>query len=144
RFDYERAGSSEPGKEGGNGQVTMAAFKAAADGTPVDFYRNLVEDIDACINEFDQLRTTIENKCGRDHAPPSSKIRESLDGCKAVVEAVARKRLDAPSGAGPAAGGGSAAGGDGNGRVAGEISNRREALATVQRLADFFKEREPL
>jgi type VI secretion system protein ImpA len=144
KFDYDRPGSGQGSEEGGNGKAAAAAFQSAADATPTDFYRNLLEDLEACIGEFDQLCSAIEAKSGREHAPPTSNIREALEGCRTVVQSVAQSRLGAPAGASGEVASGESAPADGNGRRPGDFSNRREALQTVRKLADFFREREPL
>lgn len=150
RADYKQAGELEsitdPDKRSqrlARGAVSMEMLEKSATETPPEFFRTLLDDISECNQEFDRLCAVLDGRCGPD-APPSSAIRTALAECQDVVRAVSKGVLGegiAESLAGAAAGGGGSAAGDGSGSR--RIQDRQEALQSLLRVAQFFKETEP-
>lgn len=132
------------------GAMTFEKFQSAMGETSNGFVKALYDDLNAAIEQFDKLTTTLDAKCGS-AAPPSSAIRAALTGVLDAVKDVARDKLavmqtDAPA---PAAPGGDANGtatvaddGEGGEKLP-TIRNREDALNAILRLADFFRRTEP-
>ncbi len=160
----EVAGISDPDRRRqriAGGAVTLEQFQQAARQTPVEFFRDLIEDLDAAAEAFDQLNAALEERCGKDESgyplsPPSSRIREALEQCRDCLRGITRDVLidAADDQAVEAAGGeGIDSGGDGVAAPAarrggvnvpqGPIQSRAEALDILSRVARFFRETEP-
>jgi type VI secretion system protein ImpA len=127
-----------------SGQVSLKMFEASAAETSVNFFRDLVDDLRQCNEEFDKLSAVLEVKCGSEQAPSSSRIREALQKCLTIVASVAKDRLTAetttPAVSLPAASP------DSNVQVVmtpGAIRNRKDAFETVEKVAKFFRDTEP-
>jgi type VI secretion system protein ImpA len=125
------------------GAVTPEKFAQAISETDTQFLRDLVEDIEGCLAEFDALSAVLVEKCGVEHAPPSSAIRETLESCLETVRHSAGNRLlvrgdsdnnSSQSGSSP----GRTSGGTG------AVSDREQAFQTLNTVADFFDRTEPL
>jgi type VI secretion system protein ImpA len=133
------------------GAVTLQTFEKAVLETPPDFYRGLMEDLEACLREFELLCTVMEDKCGKDDnghslAPPSSAIRAALETSRSEVRGIARHVFPAEQGAKPAAeaGGTAIASLDGQPlELASVVHTREEAFRALLHVADYFKRTEP-
>ncbi|AMV23272.1 hypothetical protein VT84_02610 [Gemmata sp. SH-PL17] len=137
------------------GSPSMEMVQKAVDETPAPFYRTLVEDLTAALEEFAKLNAVLDEKGGR-FAPPSSAIRNGLEGVLAAINDVARGKLavtataaaptsDAPSGTD--AGGQPNTGTGGDSGAGGErlptVRTRDDALNAILQLSDYFRRTEP-
>lgn len=133
------------------GAVALETVEKSAADTSPEFFLNLLDDLSECDEEFAQLCTLLDEKCGEENgysaAPPSSNIRNALEQCRDVVKSIARNVL--PSDADEsleegeeAAGPDRASAGDGGG-AAGPIRTREDAFRTLTRVAEFFRRTEP-
>jgi type VI secretion system protein ImpA len=127
-------------KQGG---VAMEMIERAAQETSAPFFINLMEDLDGCLEEFGRLEFVLQDKCGN-HAPPTSKIRSSLQACKDAILHIAGAKLavamaaakeEAPGGAVGAAGSPAA--------VVGTLQDRESAFESLLKVAEFFRRTEP-
>jgi type VI secretion system protein ImpA len=120
--------------------ISRGKIAQAVNETPAEFYVELVDDLNACTEEFSGLCTALDERCaGR--PPPSSNVRDVLGKCLDAVRDIARNKLpsltDQMDGeAAPAASAGSAG-------PPGSIRTREDALQTLLRVADFFRRTEP-
>lgn len=130
------------------GAVSLSTFQQAVAQTSSEFYQELVEDIDAAIEEFGQLSAALDEKYGHD-APPTSAIRNALQECRDVVQNVARDKLGALETDAEAAGEVDAGSGEGSasagtaGTSVDAIQTREDAFRVISRVADFFRRTEP-
>jgi type VI secretion system protein ImpA len=156
--DYQRAFDlsrvSDPDKRSqriDQGTATLEMFEQALAETPPEFYQTLVEDMDACRQEFEKLTAVMEEKCGQGGdgyslAPPSSNIRNALESAHDQVMNLARTHLaslDPESGALVGADGNSLAVSGPGGAVASRVQTREDAFRLLLQVADFFKRTEP-
>jgi type VI secretion system protein ImpA len=158
--DYRQAGEveqiSDPEKRAlriAHGAASMEQVREAIRSTPRDFYKNLVEDVAACVEEWEKLGRALDEKCGKGPdgfpaAPPTSNVRNTLQACQDTIKQIARDVLgtDAPAeasagGSAPAAGSG--AGGAGPQAPGGPIRTREDAFRMLLDVAEFFKRTEP-
>ncbi len=117
----------------------------------VDFYRDLLDDLEAALEAFKQMSTLLDEKCGYQYAPPSSAIKKGLEEVRDAVKFLTRdkfpKEADEPA---PAETEVAASGGGAAGTVAaassvavGAITNRAEAINQLLLIAEYFKKNEP-
>ncbi|MBC8874487.1 MAG: type VI secretion system protein TssA [Planctomycetes bacterium] len=132
------------------GAISMQAFERAANETPPEFFHNLHEDIQQCIDEFAKLEEVLDERCGKNEdgysaAPPTSNIRNSLDECRGRVKSIARHVLDAgPDGAEVESGDLATVPGETQVAVgAGKVVTREDAFRALLQVADFFRRTEP-
>lgn len=130
-----------------DGAVTLEMIDQAVLETPPEFFRDLLEDIQQCEDEYALLCEVLDEKCGPSYAPPSSNIRNAIAAARETVERIAR----------PVLGGGEEAldesddeqqeaAVDGAAAVSGgprKITTRDDAFRTLLQVADFFRRTEP-
>ncbi len=158
----EVAGITDPDRRQqriAGGAVTLEQFSEAARQTPVEIFRDLLDDLEAAGEAFDQLNAALDERCGRDEsgyplAPPSSRIRDALAECRDCIRSVTRDVLSDVEGEMVSATGrdddgvrgaeAPAAAKRGGANVPhGSIQSRAEALETLSKVARFFRETEP-
>ncbi|MEX2138941.1 MAG: type VI secretion system protein TssA [Pirellulales bacterium] len=136
------------------GATTRDQIDRACNETSPQFFLQLVQDIEDCQREFQALDKLLTEKCGHEHAPPSSRIRETLDNCLRAVQEIGRKRMADATITTADVGGNGAGGGisfDGSNRGAGgvssaggfQLSTRDDAFRILLAVADFFERSEP-
>lgn len=131
------------------GAISMQMFDKAVLETPPEFFRNLVEDVDACAEEFAKLCAVMEEKCGQgadgySAAPPSSSIRNALQDARDNVYNIAKHVLDVPAEEGLVDGEGGAmvpAGAEAGAST--RVQNREDAFRALLQVAEFFRRTEP-
>lgn len=74
------------------GCSTMEMIEAAASKTSLEFFEDLVEQINHCLNLYENINAILANKCG-DDAPPSSRITNKLKDCLNAVEMISQKSI---------------------------------------------------
>jgi type VI secretion system protein ImpA len=160
RSDYKQAADLEsitdPDKRNqriSRGAVSMEMFQKSASESSPEFFKELWEDLQHCLDEFEKLCGVLDEKCGigadgMPAAPPSSAIRASLVECQDVIRSIARHIVEPESQIDTAlatTSNGSAItsnGGDGVSMQA-RIQSRNEAFQALLRVAQFFKDTEP-
>jgi type VI secretion system protein ImpA len=133
------------------GVVTLQAFQKSVAETSPAVFKNLLEDLDQCREEFRRLSEVLEEKCGQDEsghssAPPTSNVRGALDSVREDFLRIAGPvlGLGAEGETSGGEGGESGAGpGDELGSASARIRSREEAFRTLLRVAEFFKRTEP-
>jgi type VI secretion system protein ImpA len=133
------------------GAVTLQTFEKAVLETPPEFYRSLLEDLQACSLEFEKLCAVMEERCGKDEhghslAPPSSAIREALEASCSQVRGIARHVFPAEDGAALVAEEGGMTTVSPHGQsfgLASAVRTREDAFRALLQVADYFKRTEP-
>jgi type VI secretion system protein ImpA len=79
-------------------QNALGEFDREVTAASADFFRNLIEDIEQALDEFQQLNVRLDEKCGNGPdgypaAPPSSAIRNALEECENRVKGLAKELL---------------------------------------------------
>lgn len=127
------------------GEVTMQRFTAAVNASGGVFYISLLEDIDASLAEVDALGRVLDERAGRD-APSLSEIKSVLSTVRDMVESVSRELVARARAVATITPGDTMNGsGNGNGLAIsnGVVLGREEALRTLARVADYFRQHEP-
>lgn len=126
------------------GGISLDLVMGVARRTSAEFYRTLLEDVDAALAEYAKLGAALDARC-EGSPPPSSNIRSALESVRDDVRALARDVLppDTAADATPEAdhgGSGTATGSRGD---ASALQTRDEALRTLSKVADYFRRTEP-
>ena len=129
------------------GTLALEAFQKAVEESSAPFYRDLVEDLGQCLEEFTKLGAALDARCNG-QAPPTSQIRTALESCLDVIKEMARAKLAVapPPTATPTANGtptpaaGSAAG---PGEALDGFRSRDDAFRHLLHVAAFFQRTEP-
>lgn len=79
-----------------NGAITLEVFNKAAIETPPLFFQNLLLNINACIDEYNQLNALLKEKCEQ-HAPPYSRVLAQLNACLDCVSTIFSPNQTAPA-----------------------------------------------
>jgi type VI secretion system protein ImpA len=129
------------------GAATMDQIERACNETSPQFFLKLIQDITDAAHEFKELDALLTEKCGIEHAPPSSRINEMLESCLAAVKEIGKKRLadaglNSAEVGGNGSGGGVSVGGGNRGGAFG-LSTRDDAFRILLAVADFFERTEP-
>jgi type VI secretion system protein ImpA len=130
----------------------LAQIQSAAASSSNAFFRDVRDDVAACLTEFESLGRVLNQKCGKDAtgyplAPPTSNIKEALENCRSIVALLTKDRvLDEPP---PVEGELITVDGEGGGngvdlrRAAGAIRSREEAFLILNHVAQYFERNEP-
>jgi len=133
------------------GAVSMQMFDTAVAETSPDFFRNLLDDIEQCSEEFQNLCNVLEEKCGKGEdgyslAPPSSNIRNALKSCHEDVRNVCKHLLVDDTAEEMIGGedGGAIIPVEGQaGQAVSQVRTRNDAFRALLQVAEFFKRTEP-
>jgi type VI secretion system protein ImpA len=133
----------KPQQSSDKNALTMDEFNRAVEATTADFFRNRLDDLDACLVEFNSLASELDGRCGAHAAPPSTKVRETLQDYRNRLVSIAGSKLAAePSEATP-----SKEAADAPGKTAGiavdGFASRDQALQTLLKVAEYFRKHEP-
>lgn len=120
----------------------LELMEAARRDTPREFYVDLMQRLPDCAVALDALQTSIDRRLGQD-GPSFTPLRDQLDLLRSTANRFARDagvllESDAQGQASGEAGGES-----GQGSGDGSVNSRREALAQLRRVAEFFRRTEP-
>jgi len=147
------------------GTPTREMFDASLRESTPGYYRTLMEDLEATIDQYAQLNKLLATKCGKDDwgydlAPPSSNIDKALADVKERILSLARDKLaqaasaEAAASASaeaaealdqsataktPGAGGVAVPGGTAQQRM----ETREDAFRILLQVAEFFRRQEP-
>jgi type VI secretion system protein ImpA len=121
------------------GAVPMQVVDSSVSESSVDFFVNLLGDINECTDAFDTLTLLLQEKCSHE-APPSSNIRNALQSCLDTVQNISRNKL----GVVVTSGGDNGTAVEGVTVVAvGSIKSREDAFRTLLQVAEYFRRNEP-
>lgn len=118
----------------------------------VDFYRDLLEDLEGALEAFKKMSGLLDEKCGFQHAPPSSAIKkgleEVLDAVKLLTKDKFPKAIEAPAAKAETTNAADNSGTPGktassSGIAVGSIGTRAEAINQLLLIAEYFKRNEP-
>ncbi|MEN5206796.1 type VI secretion system protein TssA [Stenotrophomonas terrae] len=151
-FEHAHAGSSDHA----DGRPSLELLEAARRSTSHDAYRQLVTALPDCSLALDELQAAVDSRLGMD-GPSFSSVREQLDHLQRTVRRFAREAgmlLDGEVGdvadeqsdtfPAPAAGAAEPALSNAVPRgPAGAPGSRKEALAQLRQVAEFFRRTEP-
>lgn len=140
--DFEAAHAR--GGDDHGGQPTLEALEAARRDTPREFYAQLMDDLPGCRAALLELQSAVDARLGAD-GPSFTAVIEQLDHLRHAATRFARDAgvlVDGEAGAdvdaatpdrpgAPAVSGG------------GPIASRRQALAQLREVAEFFRRTEP-
>lgn len=139
-----------------DGWVSLEMFNRSVTETSADFFRTLLEDIEATQTELAAMERVLEEKCGKDAdgfplAPPTSRLRDALEDALRTVKGFSQETLgDAAEAAAEEQAASSDEDGDSGGTAgpsAGvsqkQIRTREDAFRTLLEIASFFKKSEP-
>jgi type VI secretion system protein ImpA len=133
-----------------DGKITGKQFNDAVAATPKDFYVNLGEDVQTCVEAYEQLEQVADERFG-DQAPSLRQIKASIQACQVFVNAILKKKRETdpdfdepeaetaegeePPGKGEARVNAS--------RVTGPIRTREEAFRRLSEVAHYLQQVEP-
>ncbi len=153
-LDLERASPETRQNRISQGAVALATIQAAIAQTSAAYVAQLWQDLEECIDEYNQYVRVLDDKYGHD-APPSSNIQNALTRCREVIKALAPEKIPSaqteaaadPAQPVAAATGGkpqaaAASGGAAPGTI-GPIQTRDDAFRQLQQIALYFKQTEP-
>ncbi len=148
RLALELETMDDPAKRLAQGAVSLAMFETAVAETPPESFRDLLDDLGQCIDEFGQLGGLLEEKCGQDAsgyplAPPTSNIRNALRECRENVESFTRHLFPEEEPLAEGEGGAMVAADGESGSVAARVQTRDQAFRALLQVAEFFKRTEP-
>jgi type VI secretion system protein ImpA len=129
------------------GTLPLQTVQKAVEESSPPFYKDLVDDLGQCLEEFTQLGAALDARCNG-QSPPGSQIRGALESCLEVVKEVARDKLvAAPQPAVAAAANGAPAPTSASAAGPGEATNgfrsRDDAFHHLLEVAAFFQRTEP-
>lgn len=152
QFDTARIRQNTPDEHAAaiDGLPPLETMEAARRATSRDFYAQLVEAVPECEAALKQLEDIVNARLGSD-GPSFGAVRDQLAYSRGLVLRYAKDAGvlldgdvddqfsgDEPQAVGPADGAAVQAGG-----LSSQITSRREALAQLRRVADFFRRTEP-
>lgn len=141
---HARNGSGEPAAE--DGQPGLDVMEAARRDTPHEFYMRLLEAVPDCSVALQALQLAVDARLGTD-GPSFTPVRDQLEHLQKTVRRFAREAGVLMEGDTDAEGDHSAetARNDGAPESAnrGPIASRRQALAQLRQVAEFFRRTEP-
>lgn len=132
------------------GKITGKQFDDAATFTPKDFYENIGEDVQACVENYEQLEQLVDERFG-DQAPSLRQIKEAIQACQTLVNSLLKKKRQAEPDVEEqeaVAVEGEAVAGDSetrviSSRVAGPIRTREEAFKRLSEVANYLQKVDP-
>jgi type VI secretion system protein ImpA len=129
------------------GAFALQDFERAAAKTPVEALRNLHDDVEQSIEQFEALTRLLDERCGKGPdgyslAPPSSSIRNALVECQDRVRSLAGPALDGDS-QNETDSASATAGGSAGPSIESRVASREETLRMLLQVADYFRRTEP-
>lgn len=134
-------------REGDHGGPTLDTLEAARRATPHEFYVRLMEVVPECRQALQTLEQSVDARLGL-NGPSFTAVRDQLDHLNDVVRRFARDAGVLVEGAVNESAAEDNAAGLPTTAVAapasnGAITTRKEAIAQLRRVADFFRRTEP-
>lgn len=147
--DFEAARSRRSGEDG---QPALENLEAARRGTPHAFYVQLAGSVPECRQALAELERAVDARLGAD-GPSFSALRDQLEHVGNTVSRFARDagvlgagesgtEVDAVD-TGSGSGSGSAVARSAPASANGAVTTRKEAIAQLRRVAEFFRRTEP-
>jgi len=134
------------------GGATLKTIESSVLETGASFFTSLIEDLDECIEEFSNMSSILDDKCGHD-APPTSNIRNALKRVKEITGFLTKDVLLSGDTEETQEGETTDVIQQGSAEVASKpktasienvsINTRDEAFRALLKVSDFFKRTEP-
>ena len=144
--DFEAAHARGGSGDNAEGQPGLDVLEAARRGTSHGFYTQLLADLPDCRAALEQLRDAVDTRLGAD-GPSFSALFDQLEHLQHTVARSAREAGLLVDGTQAADDSSATAGTGENGAPApgngGPIASRRQALAQLREVAEFFRRTEP-
>lgn len=144
--DIDRLDPKKKAERLATGGTDLEKVRQAVTQTPVEYFVDVLDDIEGALEEWAALGQALNERAGGD-APSTANIREALDKAKARIRFIAQHVLpteEAAAESESAEGGEAAPAGDGAaGAVAGPVANREQAFKTLAEISEFFRKTEP-
>ena len=152
-FGAFEAAHARGDQDPGDGRPGLELLEAARRDTPHGFYRQLLEDADDCVEALRELQLAVDARLGVD-GPSFAAVNDQVDTLRRMLGRFAREAgvltddggdahatevpmgTDAESTQGAPAAGSMPA-------TAGPLASRRQALAQLRQVAEFFRRTEP-
>lgn len=142
--DFEAA-HARGGGDAGSDQPGLDVLEAARRETPHGFYMQLMADVPDCRDALAGLQAAVDARLGTE-GPSFTPVLDQLDHLQRTVTRFARDAgvlVDEDAGAAIDAPQPQAAGGEARAALGGPIASRRQALAQLREVAEFFRRTEP-
>jgi len=135
--------------------LSLEAINKQVNASSNDFYQALIEDLEACLEHFNNMTNLLDTKCGLADSPPSSAIKKSLEAVldaiksltksKFVVTPTSSETTEETNQASPDAmtANTSSPASQQTSISVGTISSRTEALNQLLLVANYFRQTEP-
>ncbi len=128
-----------------DGAVGMDTIEAARHDTPHAFYVELMSELPDCVLALDALQRSVDVRLGSE-GPNFSHLRDQLDTLDRTVRRFAREAgvlTDSQAPATSARDDAASPGADARSTPTGPIASRRQAIAQLRDVAEFFRRTEP-
>ena len=144
---WQYANAASVRSDSPDGSITVADFSNRLQRSSPQFIRDLIDDLQECLDAVARLDTALAARCGNE-SPSFSRLRETLsdilDALKSHAPALAiRESEDAAEVVGASAAAGDANETSASAPVAGLILDRQAAFRQLEELAAFFRRTEP-
>ena len=73
--------------------LSLDAINAQVHASSDDFYRQMIDDLEAALNHFNGMTRLLDEKCGLSDSPPSSAIKKSLESVLTAIKALTKTKL---------------------------------------------------
>lgn len=128
----------------------LQAVESSVDSGNVEFYSNLIDDLETCKEQFQSINDLLMGHCGNE-APPTTNIRELLDEVLRSVRHLTKDKLahlneeqaleEADAGTGGT--GAVVTASSGVAGTTGPIASREDALKRLKEVSLYFRQHEP-
>lgn len=139
-WQYKQALDAQRSGQATNNEFTLDDIHKAVEQSSPEFYINLRDDVQDCLNEYKRIGQLLSERCGPQHSPPTSNIINILADTLGSILHLAKDKLPLPETADGAAQGADGASG---GPAGGPIKTRAEALKQLGYISQFFRRTEP-
>lgn len=109
-----------------------------------EFFINIRDDIQICLNEFRSISRMLDEHCGTHDAPPTSNIIHTLEDSLGIINHLGKNKLPIESSEEDEMGEDDGSGqSQGQKKVGGPIKTRADAFRHLQDISQFFRTSEP-
>lgn len=76
--------------------LSLESIHNQVNASSTSFYQTLIEDLEACLEHFNNMTNMLDTKCGLADSPPSSAIKKSLVAVLDALKILTKDKLAAP------------------------------------------------
>jgi type VI secretion system protein ImpA len=73
--------------------ISIQEINNQVNASSIPFYHSLIEDLEACLNHFNNMTNLLDTKCGLADSPPSSGIKKTLEAILDATKALTKNKL---------------------------------------------------